>query len=1104
MEAHQPMTPESAPDSPASVSVTSISQQAGSPITSIDVAWEPPSNATGDGGSPITSYKIEWYTAEAVCEKQLLRLTWDEDDEPGTHAGYVLQFSNGLVSAPHGVTTSNIEYDSTASRVRDGLMNLGYVQNQPYDSEYVVGNIEVKRTSTNNFNGYSWTITFVDCEAGGLNEGNLVPINAPSESISDALDLDIIELQTGSRSLGQAEEQIVRIYGTRTANETEMPVRGFWRLGFDGSQYSIYMPSDATSAQVEESLELLDTVAQIVVSVSTYEPNDQMLGLEWRITFQTDVGDQPVLYGDGANLYSSIAEGSVTMEIVDGDNAIDDSTGLKLDTTIVGEVPARYGSAIVGADDRDYTISGLESGIDYFIRVSAINVHGAGPVKSAGADAFNVPQQIPDPPTNVSLAVNYGDDDSLTISFNAPVSDGGASITHYRVELDPTDTFDNPIRQDIYCPFASLKSVWRISTSTADTDDTTNPLIGGSFQLELSVDGNSYTTDPIAYNAVASASDEVEIDDEIPIAGTNSRTFTVTNNSAVVRASASLAGILFHNDIIRIDNQNYEGARYRVSMETPSSLEFNLTDPDEGTLRPFVGTTSSTAGITRVYGGRGTAGTSLVFCESTSSYCTSVQGRLQSAGSVESKIEALSEAITLGVNVSRFGPDETNSFIWFVTFLDDSPVSEALDFTLTLANNELKDFNGTIGAGNIELEQWQDGNTYDECTGVSHIIPSDGGLQNGLNYFARVTAVNSLGYSLPQAAPNSEKPQTVPGRPTAVVLTTISATQLRVQFSSPTDDGGDAVTSYLIEYASSSDFTINYGTASVTYLDSGSPYWKTLSNLEQGTNYYVQVRACNSQGCGEAQMSATTAAPYEESSAPSNVRIGVTSDSMLTVGYDTPTDNGGAEIQYYRVEWDTMPNFNSLSASPHKGAVDVDASIALSYTIDELSVATRYYIRVIPINLAGYGAASATLSAMPALQIPGIPRSITVSPSSAGAIDVSWLYPRIPYHGIPCGGFDTNPDECPVALGGSLPESTGGSAILEYEVEINERAAFDGTDGLTVTTTSTSLTISGLTEGRGYYVRVLTRNAVGSGQFCALSGSVCTGDVLYAVATVET
>ena len=314
--AHQPIAPASAPDAPAVVHVTSVASQSGSPITSLDVSWEPPANATGDGGNDITSYIVEWYTAEAVCEQQQIRLTWDQGTTPGSNAGFVLQFSNGKESSEHGITTSKLVYDVTASRIRDALMNLGYHGSVPYDSEFTAGPLDVTRTSTQNFHGYSWSVTFADCEPGGLNEGDLVPMNAPLDSVSDSLELDIIEILPGSRSLGNAEEQIVRIYGTKSSvNDTQMAVLGYWRLGFDGSEYSIYMPSDASAKEVEESLELLSTVNQVKVSVSSYEPSSDQLGLEWRITFSTNVGDQPTLYYDSTYLYSTVPGGSASIEI---------------------------------------------------------------------------------------------------------------------------------------------------------------------------------------------------------------------------------------------------------------------------------------------------------------------------------------------------------------------------------------------------------------------------------------------------------------------------------------------------------------------------------------------------------------------------------------------------------------------------------------------------------------------------------------------------------------------------------------------------------------------------------------------------------------------
>ena len=1116
--AADPTAPAAAPDACDALAVSTALTRSGAPITELDVSWLAPGNATnsslaGDNGSPITGYLVEWFTAETVCEEQQIRATWAAGTTPDSESGFVVQFSNGRSATTHGVTTAKLNYNAAASRLRSALVNLGHATDAPFDHEYVAGDVRVTRASTNNYHGYAWTVTFADCAPGGLNEGDLVPINIPEASVGDDLEVEVSEVRPGARSGGRAEVQVLRIYGDVDAstNETQ-PVRGFFRLGFDGSAYSPYVSARATAAELAEALELLPTVKQVAVAERPYAPSAGERGVEYSITFATHVGDQPTLFKDAQYLYHPALGGAADSSITGAENAVDDVTGLKADDSVVGEAPARYGSALVDADALAYTITDLEPGVAYSVRVAAVNAFGAGPARTAAPT--EVPQQIADPPTDVSVGVNPGDADSLTVSFGEPESDGGATVTHYRVELDPTDTFDDPIREDFYCPTANKPTVWKVASEGVGA---TSPIVGGTFQLQVSKAAVAYTTDPIPYDAVALSSDEIYASERLCTAGSlECRTFSVANNSARVTASGSLAGILFDGDLVTFAEQKWGGQVYRAKFPTQwmqggaidaESAWFNLTDRDTGKDVPFIGTTKGNAALTRVHGGRGTETTSEIFCETDGGYCAP-GGRLGASGSVEAKLEALDELLDLGVDVARYGPDDAGGYEWYVTFLDAAPESAANDFVVSINDNSLRDANGTVGssggryAPRLTATLVQSGDTYASCTGTTLVVPSDGsGLVNGQQYYARVTAVNSVGYSLPQAAGAPSKPMTTPGPPTSVVLSTVSASQLRTQFSSPTWDGGDEITSYKVEYATSASFLGEVKSVAVTYLDGGSPFYKTVSGLDKGQRYYVRVSACNGQGCGTPQGSApSSAAPYEESGAPSNVVLGVTSDSMLTLGYGYPEDDGGDSITAYRVEWDTSSSFNSLSASPHKGTVDVDATVALSYTIDELSPSTTYYVKVSAINAAGYGAPSATLSAAPDLVIPGAPRSLSAAPGGEGEVDVAWLYPRVPHHGIPCAAFAANPSECPVALGGALPESTGGAALLEYEITASESPLFDGTDTHTVTTSSTSVTVSGLTPDRRYYVRVAARNSVGTSAFCENEGTTCTGAQLSAVA----
>jgi hypothetical protein len=1117
--AADPTAPASAPDACNDLEVSTSLTQSGAPITELDVSWLAPGNATnvtlaGDNGSPITGYLVEWFTQETVCEQQQVRATWAPGTTPESDSGFVLQFSNGRQSTTHGVTTAKLGYGADASRLRSALVNLGHTMSAPYDHEYVAGDVRVTRSATNNYHGYAWTVTFADCEENGLNQGDLVPLNIPETSISDDLEVEVSEVLPGSRAGGRAEVQVLRIYGdidSDPTNETQ-PVRGFFRLGFDGSAYSPYISARATAGELAEALELLPTVKQVSVTSEIYFPSATESGIEYSITFLTNVGDQPTLFKDAQYLYHPKLGGRATSTITGAENSVDDVTGLKADESIVGEAPARYSSALVDADALLYKIEDLEPGIAYMVRVAALNAFGAGPAKTSAPT--EVPQQIADPPTNVTVGVNFGDADSLTISFDEPPSDGGATITHYRVELDPTDTFDDPIREDFYCPTANKPTVWKVASEGVGAS---SPIVAGTFQLQVSKAAVAYTTDPIPYDAVSLSKDEVYSSQKICMSGSiDCRTFSLTNNSARVTASSSLAGILFDGDLVTFSEQKFEGQVYRAKLPKQwmqgrdidaDSNWFNLTDPSNGKDVAFLGTTKGNAALTRVYGGRGSETSSEIFCQNDGGYCAPGV-RLDASGSMEAKIEALDELIELGVDVSRYGPNDSGGYEWYITFLDDSPENAANDFTVSINDNSLKDANGTVGssggryAPTMTATLVQSGDTFSSCTGTTLVVPSGGaGLVNGQQYFARVTAINSVGYSLPQAAGAPAKPMTTPGPPTSVVLSTVSSTQLRTQFSSPTWDGGDEITSYKVEYATSASFLGEVKSVAVTYLDGGSPFYKTISGLEKGQRYYIRVSACNGQGCGTPQGSApSSATPYEESGAPSDVVLGVTSDSMLTLGYNYPDDDGGDAITSYRVEWDTSTSFNSLSASPHKGTVDVDATVALSYTIDELSSSTTYFVKVSAINAAGYGAPSATLSAAPDLVIPGAPRSLSAAAGGEGEVDVAWLYPRVPHHGIACAAFAANPSECPVALGGALPESTGGAALLEYEITASESPLFDGTDTHTVTTSSTSVTVSGLTPDRRYFVRVAARNSVGTSAFCENEGVTCTGEQLSAVA----
>jgi len=372
----------------------------------------------------------------------------------------------------------------------------------------------------------------------------------------------------------------------------------------------------------------------------------------------------------------------------------------------------------------------------------------------------------------------------------------------------------------------------------------------------------------------------------------------------------------------------------------------------------------------------------------------------------------------------------------------------------------------------------------------------------GTNYYARVFAINSEGYSLPQTSGSSIAPTVVPSAPTGVTLEVTSATELRVLWSAPSNNGGAAITQYKIEYATDGAFT-SPTEVFLTHLGGGSPWFKAITGLTTGTYYYVRVSAYNSNGYGPTQATTPSSLnPHEAPSAPTGVYLSVTSSTMLTASFAAPASDGGDTVTQYRIEWDTAVGFNSGSLSPHKGTIDVDSATHSSYTIELLSSSTTYFVRCAAINSAGVGTYQTTnpVSTMPSIQVPGKPHTLSVvAGGSSGEIDVAWQRPKVPHHNVPCSGTVASPIDCPTPFGETVPASDGGSAITGYEIEYNERSDFTGSDGDIQTATGTTFTLTGLTGGRIYYVRVLAVNTVGRGQYVELNNDLTTAD---AIATV--
>ena len=457
------------------------------------------------------------------------------------------------------------------------------------------------------------------------------------------------------------------------------------------------------------------------------------------------------------------------------------------------------------------------------------------------------------------------------------------------------------------------------------------------------------------------------------------------------------------------------------------------------------------------------------------------------------------------------------------------------DKKLTVAWTAPTDTGGTAITG--YKVQWKSGNqnfgsSRQHTAGAAATSDDITGLTNGTEYTVRVLATNSVG----DGAWSDEKkgtPSTVPGKP----VVTPSAGNTVINVSWTIDTGGSAITGYTLQYKDSS--VAGWAAADVTEVNPANDQTSyKIENLTNGTAYTVRVQATNANGTGvwsdeeqstpvagpsvtdvetedlaktSAKVVVTIANPQStsetvhmrykktadanwstartlstmgtevkfpltglsggteyqaqasldgtfatgvvshtfttlnEPGAPTGVTV-TKDDKKLTVAWTAPTDTGGTDITGYKVQWKSGNQGFNVSRQHTAGAS------ATSYDITGLTNGTEYTVRVLATNSVGDGAWSDEKKGTPST-VPGKP-SVDVSAGN-GLLQVRWTV------------------------------DDGGAAItghtLQYKLSsVTGWATADVTE-VDKAADQTSHTITGLTNGTDYTVRLQATNANGTG-----------------------
>lgn len=266
-----------------------------------------------------------------------------------------------------------------------------------------------------------------------------------------------------------------------------------------------------------------------------------------------------------------------------------------------------------------------------------------------------------------------------------------------------------------------------------------------------------------------------------------------------------------------------------------------------------------------------------------------------------------------------------------------------------------------------------------------------------------------------------------------VVATTIGDGEVDLTWTAP-DDGNDPITDYVVEYRPSggSWSTFADGTSTATST--------TVTGLTNGQPYGFRVSAVNGIGTGDASDE-VEATPATLPGAPTGLALSADYE-QLDASWSAPASNGGSAITDY--EYRTRIGAGAWSAEVSDGA-DLAAEIA------GLTGGTTYGVQVRAVNGVGASAWSTEATATPYSPVVPDPPTGLSATGGAGEVDLTW----------------------------SAPAFTGGAPITDYEVDYRIAAGSWSTfaDG---TSTATSTTVTGLTDGVDYEFRVRAVNKVGA------------------------
>jgi len=251
------------------------------------------------------------------------------------------------------------------------------------------------------------------------------------------------------------------------------------------------------------------------------------------------------------------------------------------------------------------------------------------------------------------------------------------------------------------------------------------------------------------------------------------------------------------------------------------------------------------------------------------------------------------------------------------------------------------------------------------------------------------------------------------------VTATPGHNQVAVSFTAPANDGGSPITGYTV--------TASPGGAVVSC--KASPC--VVTGLIDGTDYSFTVHATNTNGDSPESAASNSVTPADHPGAPTAVEA-TGSNGSASVSWTTPVSDGGSAITSYTVTSSPGGHTATCTDSP--------------CVVSSLTNGTDYTFTVVATNGVGDSVSSSPSSSTSVRTVPDAP-TITAVTHGNGSATATF----------------------------TAPADDGGAAVTGYTL-----IASPG--GASVSCSASPCTITGLTNGHTYTLRLLATNAAGNSE----------------------